>query len=314
MQLTIFKEAHFGFMSHRIAALALSVILILVSFIAMGARGFNLGLDFTGGTLLEVGYQDAMDLGQVRQTLDEAGFGGATVQHFGTLQDVIIRIAPQPGQGEETSAQLSDRMFDALNTAAGGTAELRRVEYVGPQMGEELTEDGGLAVLYSMIGILIYVALRFEWRFAVASVAALVHDVIITLGVFALFQVEFDLPVVAAILAVIGYSLNDTIVVFDRIRENFRKARKGDALTIIDQSINDTLSRTTMTSFTTLLVLMALFIFGGSIIHSFALALIVGIFIGTYSSIFIASVLVAMMGISRADLALVKKEGERIQD
>jgi preprotein translocase subunit SecF len=301
-------------MSHRIAALALSGILILVSFIAMGARGFNLGLDFTGGTLLEVGYQDAMDLGQVRRTLDEAGFGGATVQHFGTLQDVIIRIAPQPGQGEETSAQLSDRMFDALNRAAGGPAELRRVEYVGPQMGEELTEDGGLAVLYSMIGILIYVALRFEWRFAVASVAALIHDVIITLGVFALFQVEFDLPVVAAILAVIGYSLNDTIVVFDRIRENFRKARKGDALTIIDQSINDTLSRTTMTSFTTLLVLMALFIFGGSIIHSFALALIVGIFIGTYSSIFIASVLVAMMGISRADLALVKKEGERIQD
>jgi preprotein translocase subunit SecF len=255
-----------------------------------------------------------MDLGQVRRTLDEAGFGGATVQHFGTLQDVIIRIAPQPGQGEETSVQLSDRMFDALNRAAGGTAELRRVEYVGPQMGEELTEDGGLAVLYSMIGILIYVALRFEWRFAVASVAALVHDVIITLGVFALFQVEFDLPVVAAILAVIGYSLNDTIVVFDRIRENFRKARKGDALTIIDQSINDTLSRTTMTSFTTLLVLIALFIFGGSIIHSFALALIVGIVIGTYSSIFVASVLVAMMGISRADLALVKKEGEGVQD
>ncbi len=310
MHMTLLKDAHFAFMGHRKAALFFSAALILISLAAMWVRGFNLGLDFTGGTLLEVGYQDAMELGQVRQVLDEAGIGGVTVQHFGTLQDILIRVAPQAGEGEETSAQLSDRMFHALNAAAGGKADLRRVEYVGPQMGEELTEDGGLAVLYSLIGILIYVALRFEYRFAVGAIAALVHDVIITLGVFALFQVEFDLPVVAAILAVIGYSLNDTIVVFDRIRENFRKARKGDAVSIIDQSINETLSRTLMTSFTTLLVLFALFIFGGSIIHSFALALIVGIFIGTYSSIFVASVLVAMMGINRADLATVKKEGE----
>ncbi|PUB91496.1 MAG: protein translocase subunit SecF, partial [gamma proteobacterium symbiont of Ctena orbiculata] len=191
---------------------------------------------------------------------------------------------------------------------------LRRVEFVGPQVGDELTEDGGLAMLYALIGILIYVGLRFEYRFAVGSVIALVHDVLITIGFFALFQVEFDLPVLAAVLAVIGYSLNDTIVVFDRIRENFRKIRKGEAVSIINTSVNQTLSRTLITSGTTLLVLAALFLFGGEIIHGFALALIVGVVIGTYSSIYVASSSVLFMGVSRADLMPVKKEDDGAQE
>jgi preprotein translocase subunit SecF len=191
----------------------------------------------------------------------------------------------------------------------GGKAELRRVEFVGPQVGDELTENGGLAMLYALIGILIYVALRFEYRFAVGSVIALIHDVVITIGLFSLFQIEFDLPVLAAVLAVIGYSLNDTIVVYDRIRENFRKMRKGKPSEIVDVSLNQTLSRTIMTSTTTLFVLIALFVFGGQIMHGFALALIFGIVIGTYSSIYVASSAVLMLGISKADLMPVQKEG-----
>jgi preprotein translocase subunit SecF len=215
-------------------------------------------------------------------------------------------LAPQE---EESSAALSDRVFRALDGEAGGGVDLRRVEFVGPQVGDELTNDGGLAMLYSLIGILIYVALRFEYRFAVGSVIALVHDVLITIGVFALFQIEFDLPVLAAVLAVIGYSLNDTIVVFDRIRENFRKIRKGKTVAIVNASLNQTISRTLVTSLTTLLVLIALFVFGGEIIHGFALALIVGVVIGTYSSIYVASTAVIAMGVSKADLMPVKKEG-----
>jgi preprotein translocase subunit SecF len=310
MHMRLFKDLSIDFMGRRQAALMFSGVLILISMTAMFVRGFNLGLDFTGGTLIEVGYQNPAELPEVRGALGEAGFEGATVQHFGTLRDVLIRIAPEEGEQETSSAQVSDRVFNALSDAVGGAVELRRVEFVGPQVGEELTEDGGLAILYSLIGILIYVALRFEYRFAVGSVIALIHDVVITLGVFALFQVEFDLPVLAAVLAVIGYSLNDTIVVYDRIRENFRKIRKGDSVSIINTSLNQTISRTLVTSLTTLLVLLALFFFGGSIIHGFALALIVGVIIGTYSSIYVASTSVILMGVSKADLMPVQKEGE----
>lgn len=301
----LFKPTHIPFMRHRQRAMYVSVALIVISLLSIAVQGLKLGIDFTGGTLLEVGYQEAADLGQVRATLDSKGFNDVTVQLFGTPKEVLIRLAPKEGVD---SAKLSDEAFAALNEAVGGNADLRRVEFVGPQVGDELTEDGGLAILYALFGILVYVALRFEYRFSLGSVIALFHDVIITIGVFSLFQIEFDLPVLAAVLAVIGYSLNDTIVVFDRIRENFRKVRKGTVHSIIDTSLNQTLSRTIVTSGTTLLVLLALFFMGGEIIHGFALALIVGVVIGTYSSVYVASTSVVMLGISRADLMKVKKE------
>ncbi|MGD9168660.1 MAG: protein translocase subunit SecF [Candidatus Thiodiazotropha sp.] len=297
-------KARYDLMGKRNIALVLSSILLLVALGAIIVRGLNLGIDFTGGTLVEVGYPQAVELPVVREALSKDGFGDAVIQHFGTSKDVLIRLAPRE---DIDSAVLSDRAFSAMQTV-DPAADLRRVEFVGPQVGDELAEDGGMAMLYALIGILIYVGLRFEYRFAVGSVIALVHDVIITIGFFALFQVEFDLPVLAAVLAVIGYSLNDTIVVFDRIRENFRKIRKGESLEIINTSVNQTLSRTLITSGTTLLVLVALFLFGGKIIHGFALALIVGVVIGTYSSIYIASSSVLFMGVSRADLIPVQKE------
>ncbi len=303
----LFKPTNVPFMRHRKTAVIFSSVLMVISLAAILVQGLKLGIDFTGGTLVEVGYRDTADLPAIRSTLEAGGFGDATVQLFGTPRDVLIRLAPKEG---EDSAKLSDRAFQSLNSAVGGTADLRRVEFVGPQVGEELTEDGGLAILYAMFGILIYVALRFEYKFSIGSVLALFHDVIFTVGVFALFQVEFDLPVLAAILAVIGYSLNDTIVVYDRIRENFRRVRKSTVLEIIDKSLNQTLSRTIVTSGTTLLVLLALFFLGGEIIHGFALALIVGVVIGTYSSIYVASTSVVMLGVDRADLMKVKKEGE----
>jgi preprotein translocase subunit SecF len=228
------------------------------------------------------------------------------VQQFGTPRDILIRLASSP---DADSARLSNEVFAALSRAADSKIELRRVEFVGPQVGDELAEDGALAVLVALIAILMYVAMRFEWRFAVGSVIALVHDVIIVVGLFALLQVEFDLPVLAAVLAVIGYSLNDTIVVFDRIRENFRKMRKGEPVEIVNRSLNETLSRTLVTSLTTILVLLALFFLGGEIIHGFAFALLVGVLIGTYSSIYVASTSILMLGVSKADLMPVKKEG-----
>ncbi|MES9898973.1 MAG: protein translocase subunit SecF [Sedimenticola sp.] len=294
------------FMSKRKLAMILSASLILVAIVSLFARGLSLGIDFTGGTIVEVGYQQPIELTSVRAALSAGGFPDATAQHFGTSRDVMVRLAPQENIA---NAELSDRAFAAMNQLADGTADLRRVEFVGPQVGDELTEDGGLAMLYALMGILVYVALRFEYRFALGSVIALVHDVIVTLGIFSLFQIEFDLTVLAAVLAVIGYSLNDTIVVYDRIRENFRKMRKGSSPEIINSSLNQTLSRTMVTSLTTLLVLTALFLLGGEIIHGFALALIIGVVVGTYSSIYVASTAVLMLGISKADLMPIKKEG-----
>ncbi|MEN8174252.1 MAG: protein translocase subunit SecF, partial [Pseudomonadota bacterium] len=280
------KATNIDFMGKRRLALMGSLAGIILSLLFLGFRGLNFGVDFTGGTLIEVGYQQDVALDDVRATLEEGGFEGVTVQHFGTSRDVLIRLASSAGV---SSAELSDRVFKALADAASGNVELRRVEFVGPQVGEELTEQGGLAMVYALIGILIYVAFRFEWRFAVGSVIALVHDVVITIGIFSVLQVDFGLPVLAALLAVIGYSLNDTIVVYDRIRENFRKMRKGEPTAIVNRSLNQMLSRTLMTSLTTLLVLFSLFFLGGEIIHGFALALIVGVFVGTYSSIYVAS-------------------------
>jgi preprotein translocase subunit SecF len=302
------KGTHIDFMGKRKLAMAFSLTLILISLVLLFTRGLSFGIDFTGGTLIEVAYPDAVELGGIRDVLEEAGFSDIQVQHFGTARDVLIRIAPR---ADTASAKLSEDVMTALKSA-DTAVEKRRVEFVGPQVGGELTEQGGLAVLYSLIGILIYVAMRFEYRFSLGAVAALIHDVIITLGVFSLFQVEFDLTVLAAILAVIGYSLNDTIVVFDRIRENFRKMRKGSPTEIMNASINQTLSRTLMTSGTTMMVLVALFLLGGEIIHSFALALIVGVFVGTYSSIFVAGALSLALGVSKADLMSVEKEGKEV--
>jgi preprotein translocase subunit SecF len=308
----IFKTGtNINFMGKRKVAVIVSAVVLLISIASIAVRGLSFGIDFTGGTLVEVGYQQPVELAKVREALDKGGFADATVQHFGTSKDVLVRLAPQESVD---SATLSTQAFSALSQAADGEADLRRVEFVGPQVGDELTEDGGLAMLYALIGILIYVALRFEYRFAVGSVIALIHDVLVTIGIFSLFQIEFDLSVLAAVLAVIGYSLNDTIVVYDRIRENFRKMRKGTSEQVINTSLNQTLSRTLVTSLTTLLVLVALFFFGGEIIHGFAFALIIGVVVGTYSSIYVASTAVLMLGISKTDLMPVKKEGVEAEE
>ena len=273
---------------------------------AMVTRGLNFGLDFTGGTLIEVGYEQPVDLQEVRIALDKVGFGDAVVQHFGTSKDVLVRLAPRGGEDSEA---IGDQILQVLNAASEGEVKMRRQEYVGPQVGDELRDDGGLAMIIALAFILIYVMARFEYRFALGSIAALIHDVVITVGFFALFQWEFDLTTMAAVLAVIGYSLNDTIVVFDRIRENFRKMRKDPPRQVINASINQTLSRTLMTSGTTLLVVFAMFFLGGELIHSFSLALIVGIMVGTYSSIYVASTATLALKITSASLMPVKKEG-----
>jgi len=300
------KTSTFDFMSKRKLAIAFSGLLILISIVSLTTRGLNFGLDFTGGTLLELGYGHPVDLTQVRSTLEKSGFPEAVTQHFGTSTDILVRIAPQQGK---TNAEISSKVLTALQGVEEGKVNMRRVEFVGPQVGDELANDGGLAMIYALICILIYVGFRFEYRLALGSVAALMHDVIITLGVFSVFQLDFDLTVLAAILAVIGYSLNDTIVVFDRIRENFRKMRKGTNIDVVNASLNQTLSRTLMTSFTTLLVLIALFAVGGELIHGFATALIIGVVVGTYSSIYVASSSALMLGISKEDLMPVEKEG-----
>ncbi|MDC0599315.1 protein translocase subunit SecF, partial [Candidatus Pseudothioglobus singularis] len=267
-------------------------------------QGLKFGIDFTGGTLIELGYEKTADLKDIRLKLSEGDFKGTNVQYFGSDTEVLIQLEPQ----EVSSAKLSSSIIRML----GDGIDVRRVEFVGPKVGEELTNDGGLAMLYALIGILIYVAFRFEYRFALGSIAALVHDVIITLGVFSILQIEFDLTVLAAILAVIGYSLNDTIVVFDRIRENFLSSRQVEAEPIINEALNQTLSRTLMTSLTTLLVLLALFYLGGEVIHSFAGALLIGVIIGTYSSIYVASSMILALGISKEDMLPSEKEKKEI--
>lgn len=296
-----------NFMRLRVAAIVLSSVLILGSFVSLGVNSLNWGLDFTGGTLIEVGYEDAANLQNIRTQLNAADFEDAIVQNFGSSQDVLIRIAPRDGVKAVT---IGEQVLEALR-ADGTAVDMRRIEFVGPNVGEELTEQGGLAMLVALICILVYVAMRFEWRFALGSVAALAHDVILTLGLFSALQIEFDLTVLAAVLAVIGYSLNDTIVVSDRIRENFRKIRKGEPVEIINISLTQTLNRTIITSLTTVLVLLALFFKGGALIHGFATALLFGVVVGTYSSVYIASSVALALGISKEDLMppQVEKEG-----
>ncbi len=307
----VFTDTNIDFMGKRRVAATFSIVLVLASLVSIFVRGLNLGVDFTGGTVVEISAPKAIDLEAVRGAMSKAGFGEAMVQYFGSAHDVLIRLAPREGM---TSAEISTKVLEGLHKFYPGKVEMRRIEFVGPQVGDELTEDGGLAMLYALLGILVYVAVRFEKRFAAGSVIALIHDVIITIGIFSMLQLEFDLSVLAAILAVIGYSLNDTIVVFDRIRENFRKLRKESTIEVLNLSINQTLSRTVITSLTTLLVLIALFFLGGEIIHGFALALIIGVVVGTYSSIYIASTSVLALGVSKADLMPVVKEGQEVDD
>jgi preprotein translocase subunit SecF len=303
------KTTNINFIGNRNISLTFSSILMIISIISLAVNGLQMGIDFTGGTLIEVGYQKAADLTELRNTLNGAGFSDATVQNFGTSKDVLIRLKPHEGA---SSADLSSKVLEAINKTTAEPASVRRVEFVGPQVGDDLAEDGFLALLYSTIGILIYVAWRFEWKFSVGAVIATFHDVIVTLGGFSVFGLEFDLTVLAAILALIGYSLNDTIVVYDRIRENFRSLRKVSTEEIMNISVNVTLSRTIMTSFTVFLVLVSLFFLGGEIIHNFSIALLFGVVFGTYSSIFIASPMALILGISPEDLMTPVKEGSEL--
>ena len=292
------------FMAWRRLAAVLSIALILASVVSLGVKELSWGLDFTGGTLVEVEYADSADLTVIRQTLQSRGYEGAIVVSFGTDRDVLIRLPA--GTSDEQGAAL----LGILQSESKVDVELRRIEFVGPQVGEELREQGGLAMLLALGLVMLYIAFRFQFKFALGAVGALAHDVIIVLGFFSLFDLEFDLTVLAAILAVIGYSLNDTIVVSDRIRENFRKLRRTDPLEVINQSLSETLGRTLVTSLTTLLVLISLALVGGEMIHGFALALLVGVVVGTYSSIYVAANLLVGLGVSKEDLIIPVPEGE----
>jgi preprotein translocase subunit SecF len=297
-------DININFMGARRIALIFSALIIVLSLGSLITRGLNFGLDFSGGYLLEMSYASEVDLADVRSALAEEGFENPLVQNFGTVSDVLVRLMPQDVAGD---TETRDRVLDTLR-AQDSSAELQRFEFVGPQVGDELTEQGGLAMLIALILIFIYVMLRFRWKFAVGTISALVHDVIIVFGFFSISGMSFDLTIVAALLATIGYSLNDTIVVFDRIRENFRVMRRGTSEEIINASINQMLGRTMITSLTTLLVLSCLFLLGGETISGFALALIVGVIIGTYSSIYIASASTLALNISSTDLIPPKRE------
>lgn len=289
-------------MKFRLLALVLSATLVLTSIGSLVVQGLNFGLDFTGGTLIELRYQESADLSQIRQQIESAGFDGV-VQNFGEDTDVIIRLQ------ESGNNKLAEQVLAALDVE-NNPVSLQRIEFVGPQVGEELKEQGGMAMLLALAIVMIYVAIRFQFKFSLAAVIALAHDVLIALGFFSLFQFEFDLTVLAALLAVIGYSLNDTIVVADRIRENFRLMRKTTAEKVIDSSLTQTLSRTMITSVTTFLVLVVLLVWGGELIQGFSIALIIGVVVGTYSSIYVAANALMMMHISQDDLIVPEQENQ----
>lgn len=297
------------FMSHRLAAAVLSGLLVLGSLGSLAFQGLNLGLDFTGGTLVELGYSEPANLNAVREVLVAEGFEDARVQFFGSEREVMIRLRA------DDDPQLGDRIVSLMQTTSDGQVSLRRSEFVGPAVGEELRDRGGLGMILALAVVMLYVALRFQYKFAFGAVAALIHDVIIVVGIFSLFQLNFDLTVLAAILAVIGYSLNDSIVVADRIRENFRSVRRDDTLYIIDLSLSQTLGRTLVTSGTTMLVLVALLVFGGELIRMFSLALLIGVLVGTYSSIYVTANVLAQMNLTKQDLMQPeKKERETEED
>lgn len=301
-----------NFMALRKIAGAISMVLVLAAMASLAINKLQFGLDFTGGTLVEVGYDQTPDLVAVRGQLQSSGFDDAIVQNFGSDRDVLVRL------GQAFNDKVGEEVLAVLQSGSDVNIELRRSEYVGAQVGEELTEQGGLGMLLALAIVMLYVAFRFQLKFSVGAVVALAHDVLIVLGIFSILKLDFDLTVLAAILAVIGYSLNDTIVVSDRIRENFRKLRKGTPEEIINESLSQTLGRTLVTSITTILVLLALFIFGGELIHGFAFALLIGVIVGTYSSIYVASNVLLALGVSQEDLMIQPKEefveGEGFED
>ena len=304
------KDLQIDFMGKRKYALVLSAALLVTALLSLGSKGLNMGLDFTGGSLLEVGFTEEVDPEEVRNFLQGAGFNSGTVQYFGTNRDLLIRMPPQP---DANQSSLGDEIFAALKSQYP-EGELRQSNYVGPAVGDELTEDGGLALLTALIVVMIYILFRFTKQFSVGAVVALTHDVLVVLGLFSIFQWTFDLTVLAALLAVIGYSLNDTIVVSDRIRENFRKLRKSSPVETINQSLNQTLGRTLVTSLTTLFVLLALLFTGGEVIRGFALALSIGVLVGTYSSIYVAATTLLAMNISREDLLVPEPDDDANPD
>jgi len=291
------------FMKWRWVAIALSGLAIVTAVASLSLQQLNWGLDFTGGTLIEVAYSDSADLSSIRSVLAEEGYEGAVVVSFGTDRDVLVRLPD--GYSDEQGAL----MVDKLRSSSDMAIELRRIEFVGPQVGDELRDDGGIAMLTALGLVMLYVAFRFQIKFALGAVFALAHDVIVTLGFFSLTGLEFDLTVLAALLAVVGYSLNDTIVVSDRIRENLRKIRRAEAIDVINISLTETLGRTLVTSLTTLLVLAALALFGGEMIFGFAVALLVGVTVGTYSSMYVASTTLLQLGVSKEDVMVPEREG-----
>lgn len=303
------SDLTFDFMRYRVIAGRVSAGLVLLSAISLGINQVEWGLDFTGGTLVEVAYEDPVSPESIRNELSAAGYDGHVVQYFGSDKDILVRIPPQKELTTQENATLGDRIIATLKADANSEVSLRRSEFVGPAVGEELTNQGGMGMMAALGMVLLYVAFRFQFKFAIGAVTALFHDVMITLGIFSVVRWDFDLTVLAALLAVIGYSLNDTIVVSDRIRENFRKLRRGEPVDIINTSLNQTLGRTLVTSFTTLLVLFALLILGGELIRGFAIGLIIGVLVGTYSSIYIAANMLMILGISKEDLAIPVKEG-----
>ena len=296
------------FMRFRIIAGIFSLSLLVISIASLGLRGLNFGLDFSGGTLIEVSYEEVADLSKVRDLMTNNGFDDFQVVNFGSNSDVLIKVADKDG-----NSQLGDVIFNFLQEGDSKT-ELKRIEFVGPQIGSELRDQGGLGMLVALAMILLYVAFRFQYKFALGAVTALAHDVLIILGLFSIFAWDFDLTVLAALLAVIGYSLNDTIVVSDRIRENFRGERGFEPEEIVNRSLNQTLSRTLITSFTTLLVLFSLFFFGGEMIRGFSQALIIGVLVGTYSSIYVVANMLLILSITQDDMAIPEPEGVEFDD
>ena len=296
-------DIRFRFMQFRKIASIVSITVFVISVLSLGFRGLSLVLDFSGGTLLEITYEEPVSLESIRSTLEKNGYPDSQVVNFGTNLDVLIKVADQDG-----NSSVGENIFNVLNSE-GFAGEIKRVEFVGPQVGAELRDQGGLGMLVALFMILMYVAFRFQYKFGLGAVAALLHDVVIILGLFSIFAWDFDLTVLAALLAVIGYSLNDTIVVSDRIRENFRTERVLEPIDMVDLSLNQTLGRTIITSLTTLLVLFALFIFGGELIRCFSLALILGVLIGTYSSIYVVANMLLSMNLTQEDLAVPEPEG-----
>ncbi|NJD31043.1 MAG: protein translocase subunit SecF [Gammaproteobacteria bacterium] len=304
------KKTSYPFMGTRRRWYAVSAVLILASLVSLAVQGLNFGIDFTGGVVMEFAFPKAADLEKVRDDLGKAGFGDAAVQSFGTSSDVLVRLLPRKNQDVN---QIGQSVLAAMQAHEPGV-ELRRTEVVGPQVGQDLAEKGALAVLFTFLLILAYVAFRFQWKLGVGAIVAALHDPIIILGFFSMSRMTFDLPALAAILAVIGYSLNDTVVVFDRLRERFLSMRKGTSEQVIDAAINETLSRTVMTSGTTMITVLALLFFGGEILRGFSVALTIGIVVGTYSSIYIASALALDLKLTARDLMPVQREKDAVDD